>query len=273
MAIIKEVREIPLIDLDIGLGLVRLRNVGKEIDELADSIKKVGLLEPIVVREKETKGKYEIISGQRRFLAHHKLRMSTIFAGVLNEHVDDTTAKVLSLTENLIRCELETKDLIDACTYLYKSYGSIKAVVDKTGISKNKVSRYVKYDQLIDQLKSLVDNSEVNIQTALRAQEAAGASGEIDNKKAVELAKEMISMSGAQQSEIISNQNINPSLSSDELIENAKSGGRITQINVTINTQILCSLTSFAKLEGIDIDDAARILIQDGLNNKGHSKS
>jgi hypothetical protein len=38
MARIKEVKEIPLSDLEIGLGQVRLRDVGKDIDELADSI-------------------------------------------------------------------------------------------------------------------------------------------------------------------------------------------------------------------------------------------
>jgi ParB-like chromosome segregation protein Spo0J len=57
MAHIKEVREIPLSDLEIGKGQVRLRDVGKEIDELADSIRKVGLLEPIVVCEGGMPGK------------------------------------------------------------------------------------------------------------------------------------------------------------------------------------------------------------------------
>ena len=56
MATIKEVKEIPLKDLVIGKGQVRLRDVKKEVTELADSIRKVGLLEPIVVCPAEKPG-------------------------------------------------------------------------------------------------------------------------------------------------------------------------------------------------------------------------
>ena len=41
---IKEIMEIPLSNLVIGKGQVRIRDVGKDIDELAESIKKIGLL-------------------------------------------------------------------------------------------------------------------------------------------------------------------------------------------------------------------------------------
>ena len=97
MTRIKEVKEIALSDLQIGIGQVRLREVSKEIDELADSIRQVGLLEPIVVCETEMPGKYEIVTGQRRFMAHQELQMESIMAAVLDERVDETTAKVLSV--------------------------------------------------------------------------------------------------------------------------------------------------------------------------------
>src|SRR6516225_8742469 len=118
MARIREVKEIPLADLEIGKGQVRLRDVGKDIDELADSIRKVGLLEPIVVCPADTPGKYEIITGQRRFLAHRELKASTILAAILDDKVSEADAKVLSVTENLVRRELNSKDLIDACVPL-----------------------------------------------------------------------------------------------------------------------------------------------------------
>ena len=56
MASIVEFREILLGDLIIGLGQVRTRDVSREIDELADSIAQVGLLEPIVVCPTEYEG-------------------------------------------------------------------------------------------------------------------------------------------------------------------------------------------------------------------------
>jgi len=79
-AVKKEIRDIPLEDLIIDKAQVRTTNVGAEIDELAESIRVMGLLEPIVVSPAEEDGKYEILTGQRRFLAHKKLKRPTITA-------------------------------------------------------------------------------------------------------------------------------------------------------------------------------------------------
>ena len=74
MATVKEYLQIPLDSLEIGRGQARTREVYTGIAELADSIRKVGLLEPIVVCEGVQEGKYEILTGQRRFLAHSGIR-------------------------------------------------------------------------------------------------------------------------------------------------------------------------------------------------------
>ena len=79
MASIIDFKEIPLDDLVIGLGQVRTRDVAKEVDELADSISQVGLLEPIVVCSTEVEGKYEIVTGQRRFLARQLPCLDKVF--------------------------------------------------------------------------------------------------------------------------------------------------------------------------------------------------
>ena len=73
MAKVKEFLSIPLDGLEIGQGQARTRDVSVGIAELADSIKRVGLLEPIVVCEGSISGKFQILTGQRRFLAHKEL--------------------------------------------------------------------------------------------------------------------------------------------------------------------------------------------------------
>ena len=83
MAKIVGFKEIALSDLVISKSQVRQRETGKEIDELVDSIQKVGLLEPILVAPAQTPGNFEIILGQRRFLAHQELGKETITAGML----------------------------------------------------------------------------------------------------------------------------------------------------------------------------------------------
>ena len=264
MARIKEVREIPLADLQIGLGQVRLRDVSKELDELADSIRQVGLLEPIVVCESEVPGKFEIITGQRRYMAHQELQRETIMAAVLDERVDETTAKVLSVTENLVRRDLNSADLIDACTHLYHKYGSIRLVADETGLPYTKVSQFVKYDQLVEPLRQLVDTG-LPVQTAIRAQRAASVEGEINAVEAVQFAKEMSPMSGVQQSKMVTTRTKNPSMTAEDVIEDAKTGGRITQVVVTLSSDVHGALTKYAQSQETNSDDAAGILIRRGL--------
>ena len=265
MASILEFREIPLGDLTIGLGQVRIRDVNKEIDELADSIAKVGLLEPIVVSPAEQAGKYEIITGQRRFLAHQELGMETIWSAVLDERVDEITAKVLSVTENVVRRDLNQRDLIDVCTFLYKQYGTVKAVSEETGLSATKVSNYVKYDQLVNPLKDMVDNGEVNVNTALRAQRAASASGQTNNEEAVVFARGMAPMSGVQQTAIVKEKETSPNLPADDVIENAKSGAKLTQLVVILTSEVHGALGQYAHSQDVTVGDAGGMLIRDGL--------
>ncbi len=269
MAKVREVRSIPLGDLEIGLGQVRTSDVGKDITELADSIRKVGLLEPIVVAPATTPGKYEILTGQRRFLAHQELGREDIMAVILDDQVDETTAKVISVTENLVRRDLNRRDLINAVTALYKRYGNMTLVSEETGLPYNKVREYVKYDRLIPELKKLVDAGGVDIKVAVRAQDASLVDGEPDTQDAVTLAKEMAGMSGAQQEKLKQERQESPETPVDDIIEQSKSGSKITQIVVTLSETSRSSLQQYAQAEGTTQDDAAGGLIQEGLSGKG----
>ena len=273
MAKIAEFKEIPLTELVIGIGQVRMREVAKDIDELAESIRQVGLLEPIVVCPAEDR-KYEIITGQRRFLAHQKLGKETIWAAILDERVDEITAKILSVTENVVRRDLSTHDLIDVCTYLYKQYGTLKAVCTESGLSYNTVSKYVKYDQLVPELKDFVDSGKVKLNTALRAQRAAtGSDREVNAEDAKLFAIEMEPMSGAQQAKIIKDKEQEPSKSPEDIIEDAKSGAKITQIVVTLASEVHGALGQYAQSLKTNQDDAAGQLIRDGLYENNYLES
>ena len=267
------VKELPLADLVIGKGQVRVRDVGKDIDELATSIKKVGLLEPIVVCPAKEKGKYEILTGQRRFLACKQLGLTTIMACILEQEVSEIDAKIISITENLVRLDPNRKDLIDACTALYHKYGSIKDVAEETGLPYPDVAIYVKYDRLIPDLKKMVDNSEIDVKSALRAQDAASVSGKIDKAEAVIFAKEFAQMSGAQQTRVVEKREDDPTQDATEALEAAKSGEKVTQIVVTILAGLHQLLKKYAKDENTSVDDAAATLIEEGLTQKGYSEA
>ena len=85
MADLKQVQELKLDDLTLSKGQVRTK-VGEGIDELAESIRVLGLLEPIVVMPSSKAGKYEILTGQRRFLAHKRLGNETNHGLRQNRH-------------------------------------------------------------------------------------------------------------------------------------------------------------------------------------------
>lgn len=268
MAMQDQVKEIPLEDLVIGKGQVRTK-VGEGIDELAESIRVMGLLEPIVVTAADKDGKYEILTGQRRFLAHKKLKKKTILAVVRTDKIDENLAKGISVTENVMRLDLSKRELIDACTALYKRYGSMKDVCDATGLPYNTVREYVKYDRLVAPLKKLVDEGNIDMKAALRAQDAASVTGKTDEDEAVAFAKEMSGMSGVQQQRIVKDRQDNPDLSADQAIESAKSGAKVTQIVVTLSSTAHSSLQAYAKSEGQNQDDAAATLLEETLQLKG----
>lgn len=271
MAKITKVLKIALEDLEFGKGQSRTREPGKGITELADSIRKVGQLEPIVVCPGSKPGKYEILTGQRRFLACKEVPVPTIWAAVMDEHVDETTAKIISVTENLVRRDLHKRDLIDACTFFYKKYGSLRAVYEETALPYEDIKAYVKYDRLLPEMKALVDTEGIDIKVALRAQDAVAAEGgKINVTKAAHLAKEMQGMSSVQQKKVASEVAESPEKGLYENIESAKTGAKITQITVTLSATVHRSLQTYAKSEGTTQDDAAGTLIEEGLEKHGY---
>jgi ParB family transcriptional regulator, chromosome partitioning protein len=266
---IVEYRELALDDLTIAKAQVRTVNVGEGIAELADNIGKIGLLHPIVVCPTDKPGKYEILLGQRRYLAHRELQRKTITCAVFDEKVDPITAKIISLSENAVRSALDRRDMIDVCTALYKHYGTIADVVDKTGLSANLVRQYVKYDRLMPELKELVDKGEVDIRAAIKAQDAASVSGKPKPEEAVIFAKEMARMSGVNQDRVVEEKKANPRNSAQDIVERAKTGGRVVQVIVNLSEVVHASLQTYAKDEGTNQSDAAAILIQEALEQRG----
>ena len=77
----------------------------ESLDELANSIKKQGVIQPIVVRpDKTSEGKYEIIAGERRWLASQNAGLHEVPVVILN--VDDVKSLEFAIVENVQRQDL-----------------------------------------------------------------------------------------------------------------------------------------------------------------------
>jgi len=175
-----QVYEITLKDIKVSDENVRVSQRDKDLDELAASIRKHGLLQPVVLLgDLGDRRPYRLIVGQRRYLAHKKIGRKIIratFAGKL----DETQAMIRSLAENMHRTELNHADAAKAVTALFKHFNhDIGEVHRETGLSHRRIRQYVEIEeQASPQTKRKLKTGAVSPADAQRALRAAGGNAE-----------------------------------------------------------------------------------------------
>jgi len=141
-----EVKEIKIDEISLSEANTRKDLIaGTEdasIDDLAQSIQEKGLLNPIIVRVSKD-GLYELIAGQRRFLACQKLGWKTIPA-IVRDVTDDTDATILSLIENVHRADMNPMDKARAYRKIFDKYKELNRTAKETGVSIATIRKYLK---------------------------------------------------------------------------------------------------------------------------------
>lgn len=119
--------------------------------ELAESIRRVGLLQPIVVRE--FAAGYQIVAGERRWKACEIAGMKEI--PVLVKDVDDERLLVESLIENLHREDLKSTERENAIYSLWQTerYESPRALAEMLGYSNGNVAAIIHAKEVRESLK------------------------------------------------------------------------------------------------------------------------
>ncbi len=160
-------REIPLEDIERDPTQPRRVFDEEKLKELADSILTYGVLSPILVRPSETKGKYILVSGERRLRASALCKKKTIpsIVSTHNHKEGDLTLSV-QLVENLQRADLSPLERAQAIGILKENYNlSIRDIASKLGISKSMVQRSLEIlelpDDLLNALKEGASESKV----------------------------------------------------------------------------------------------------------------
>ena len=97
-------------------------NEDADIEDLANSIRARGLINPVTVVPRSDGG-YDLIAGQRRFLACKLLQMPTISA-IVRENLNDNEAMVISLVENVQRADMNPIDKASAYQSLLDELGA-----------------------------------------------------------------------------------------------------------------------------------------------------
>jgi ParB family chromosome partitioning protein len=126
-----------------------------KIDALADSIRFHGLLQPIVLKRKDSF--YEIIAGERRWRACKSIQMKKVPAIV--KDVDEFTIAQLALIENLQREDLNPIEEAMAFQNLIELYGMTQENLSKiVGRSRSFITNYLRMLKLEPEiLKSIAD--------------------------------------------------------------------------------------------------------------------
>lgn len=138
---------------DIKLSEIRISdlNTRKDLEsgtedsslvDLANSIKEKGLLNPIIAKRNED-DTYDLIVGQRRFLACQKLGWETIPA-IIRDITDDTDGTIISLIENVHRADMSPIDKARAYKRIYEKYEDYNKVANEIGMSVATIKRYLK---------------------------------------------------------------------------------------------------------------------------------
>lgn len=132
----------------------KLRDQLSGINELMDSIREHGLLQPLIVRP--FNGYFELIAGHRRFEALRKLRWRKAPCVVID--VDDKSAYEIALIENV---QKETLDPIEEAQAFRKyveeyGWGSVTELAKKIGKSQEYVSQRLRLLHLPEDVKELI---------------------------------------------------------------------------------------------------------------------
>lgn len=102
--------ELPLVKVTPNKNQPRQNFKEQSLNELAESIREFGIIQPIMVRSLDGGGLYEIISGERRYKAAKMLGLATVPC-IINQNVDDIASIEMALIENIQRDDLTPIEL------------------------------------------------------------------------------------------------------------------------------------------------------------------
>ena len=132
---------------------------GEKLNELAQSIKENGVIQPIIVRQSPVIG-YEILAGERRYRASLLAGLRSIPAVV--KQLSDQEMMVQSIIENLQRENLNPIEEARAYESLVEKGFTHAEIADKMGKSRPYISNSIRLLSLPEQILSEVENGKLS---------------------------------------------------------------------------------------------------------------
>lgn len=135
---------IPISDIDPNPWQPRKIFEPEALSELAESIREIGLIEPIVVRQAGKR--YQLIAGERRLRVHQLLERATIRSVIMT--CADQDMALLALAENLNREGLSDYEIAQALRQTEAHFPNRKRMAEALGMSRSGLYRFFTFEKL-----------------------------------------------------------------------------------------------------------------------------
>lgn len=146
----EEMSEIRIADIVPNPTQPRTEFDEEALEELAESIRQLGLIQPITV--KRSGDKYIIISGERRWRAAEKAGLEALPAYI--REVDDTTLHAMALVENIQREDLNAIEISLGMQRLIEECGlTQESLAERLGKKRSTVANYLRLLNLPDEVQ------------------------------------------------------------------------------------------------------------------------
>ena len=151
----ENLQSLPISQVECNADQPRKRFDDTALDELADSIREHGILQPLTVRRLGT-GYYQIVAGERRWRAARLAGLTEVPAIVIE--ADDRKATELALIENLQREDLDPLEEAEGYKKLMDSYHMTQEdVANRVGKSRSAVANALRLLGLCPEVRALVE--------------------------------------------------------------------------------------------------------------------
>ncbi|NQW09740.1 MAG: ParB/RepB/Spo0J family partition protein [Alphaproteobacteria bacterium] len=182
---LRQTRSIPVERLSPGPFQPRRRFDRDELEELAESIREQGVLQPILVRRDPTGEDYQIIAGERRWRAAQLAQLHEV--PVLVREFDDRTAMEIALVENIQRRDLGPLEEAEGYRRLTDEYGHSQEEIGRAvGKSRSHIANTMRLLNLPDDVRGLLDDGQLSAGHAralLGAENAEALAREVVTRK------------------------------------------------------------------------------------------
>ena len=164
-----------------------------ELRSLANSIKELGLLQPIIVRSSGESNQYEIISGERRYRAFQLLEKPYIDCIVMD--ATDEKNSLLALAENINREDLTDYEIAKSVIAFKNGFPNKSEYANTLGISRQDLYRLLSFEKLPLEIQQRLDNSPTLL-TAKTAEQIGQfiKNNDIASEKMVEILNEVLDL-------------------------------------------------------------------------------